>query len=206
MMYRITSQQELPGMSRNAGLPVTEGCHYFQSFLSSKQATELLHALWEELSWQQKPIRLFGKEVMQPRLISWHSDPGLRYSYSGLELRPAAWHPQLATLRARLQAELGHDFNSVLVNAYRDGKDSMGWHADDEPELGMEPTLASISLGAERCFRWRDKQTRQSNGMNLQHGSLLLLSGQFQHRYQHCVPKTSKKMGLRINLTFRLIR
>lgn len=198
-------QQELTEICSAAGLPLIDGCHYFRSFLASEQATDMLHTLWAELSWQQKPIRLFGRLVMQPRLISWHCDPGLRYSYSGLELKPAAWHPQLAALRIRLQAELGREFNSVLVNAYRDGQDSMGWHADDEPELGPNPALASISLGAERRFRWRDTTTRKTNGMKLQHGSLLMLSGQFQNRYQHSVPKTKLEVGLRINLTFRNI-
>ncbi len=198
-------QHELAGISFAEGMPLTEGCHYFRSFLTTAHATELLHTLWAELPWQQKPIRLFGKSIMQPRLISWHCDPGLRYSYSGLQLPPCAWHPQLAELRDHLHAEMGLEFNSVLVNAYRDGQDSMGWHADNEPELGPEPTLASISLGQERRFRWRDNLTRRTGGINLAHGSLLLLSGQFQNRYRHSVPKTTRQMGLRINLTFRHI-
>lgn len=165
----------------------------------------MLQTLWQDLPWQQKAIRLFGREVMQPRLICWQSDPEVIYTYSGLTLHPAAWHPGLERLRLRLNAEWGLDFNSVLVNAYRDGQDSMGWHADDEPELGPEPAIASISLGAARTFRWREKRGHHSAGVVLQSGSLLLLTGPFQQRYQHSVPKTSRESGLRINLTFRKI-
>jgi alkylated DNA repair dioxygenase AlkB len=106
---------------------------------------------------------------------------------------------------------MGLEFNAVLINAYRDGRDSMGWHSDDEPELGLDPVLASISLGAERLFRWRQKRpgtspdSGKSHGMKLQHGSLLLLDGQFQQEYQHSVPKTRSATGLRINLTFRQV-
>jgi alkylated DNA repair dioxygenase AlkB len=111
----------------------------------------------------------------------------------------------LDALRQQLNAELGQEFNGVLANAYRDGNDSMGWHADDEPELGREPVLASISLGAERMFRWRDNESGRSAGMRLQHGSLLLLERDFQRLYQHSVPKTRIIAGLRINLTFRRV-
>ncbi len=148
---------------------------------------------------------MFDREVMQPRLICWQSDPGVVYTYSGLTLHPAGWHPGLDHLRSRLRVEWGLEFNSVLANAYRDGQDSMGWHADDEPELGPEPVIASISLGAARNFRWREKCNHRSSGLVLQSGSLLLLSGLFQKRYQHSVPKTARKTGLRINLTFRNI-
>ncbi len=200
-------QQNLLGSTAvEEGLNLLEGCQYYPSFLTVESATELLARLWTELPWQQKAIRIFGRNVMQPRLICWQSDPEVSYSYSGLRMEPAAWHPQLADLRSRLHSELRLDFNSVLINAYRNGSDSMGWHADDEPELGAEPAIASISLGAERNFRWREKATRQTGGLLLQHGSLQVLSGSFQYRYQHSVPKTTRESGLRINLTFRLIR
>jgi len=182
-----------------------EGCRYFPTFLGAESATGLLQRLWAKLNWQQKAIRMFGREVLQPRLICWQSDPGVRYSYSGLKMEPAAWHPSIAGLRERLEQEHGLDFNSVLLNAYRDGHDSMGWHSDDEPELGPEPVIASISLGAERSFRWREKSSHKAGSLSLTHGSLLLLSGTFQHVYQHAVPKTALITGLRINLTFRQI-
>jgi alkylated DNA repair dioxygenase AlkB len=199
-------QPELPFTSDVAEvLNPAPHCQYMADFLSGEQARALLERLWTDLQWQQKAIRLFGREVMQPRLICWQSDPGLTYTYSGLSLRPSCWHPALEGLRSRLQLEWGLEFNSVLGNAYRDGQDSMGWHADDEPELGQDPVIASVSLGAARNFRWREKIGKRSGGMILESGSLLVLSAAFQQRFQHSIPKTARKTDLRINLTFRKI-
>lgn len=189
----------------NAEIEFVTGCRYFPSFLAAQDAKSLLDTLWTELLWRQQKIRLFGKEVMQPRLICWQSDPGVNYSYSGLDLFHSPWHPKLNALRSKMHSELGLVFNSVLVNAYRNGQDSMGWHSDDEPELGNAPTIASISLGAERMFRVRGKRARRSVGLTLENGSLLLMSGEFQARNQHSVPKSKKVRDLRINLTFRQI-
>jgi alkylated DNA repair dioxygenase AlkB len=189
----------------NPGMEIVTGCRYFPAFLKAQDADSLLSSLWNELSWRQQKIRIFGREVMQPRLICWQSDPGINYSYSGLDLLHSPWHPQLDGLRSKMQSELGLVFNSVLVNAYRNGQDSMGWHSDDEPELGKAPAIASISLGAERMFRVREKRARRSAGFILQNGSLLLMSGEFQARNQHSVPKSKTVHDLRINLTFRRI-
>ncbi len=205
MQQALFGQSMRKPISADEGLQLADGCCYFQTYLPLQAATDLLHRLWSELSWEQRAIRMFGREVMQPRLICWQSDPEVIYSYSGLKLEPAAWHPRVDELRCRLHTDLGVDFNSVLINAYRHGQDSMGWHADDEPELGTNPLIASISLGAARNFRWREKTSQKSGGVELEHGSLLLLSGNFQHRFQHSVPKTGKKTDLRINLTFRQI-
>jgi alkylated DNA repair dioxygenase AlkB len=200
------AQTGLPGADRWPSSPNwPEGCHYHPEFVREQDASQLLQRLWQDLPWQQRTIRLFGREVMQPRLICWQSDPGLTYSYSGLRLDPAAWHPELRKLRRRLGEDFGLEFNSVLANAYRDGQDSMGWHADDEPELGPKPTIASVSLGAARIFRWREKSSGQSAGLEMQPGSLLVLGGDFQQRFQHSVPKTARPIGLRINLTFRKV-
>lgn len=190
----------------NEWLKLLDGCRYLPNFIPANQSGTLLEQLRDELPWQQQSIQLFGKPVMQPRLVCWQADPDVDYGYSGIRLVPGAWHPLLRNLRQRLMNQLGLEFNSVLVNAYRDGQDSMGWHADDEPELGPEPTLASVSLGAERVFRWRPKDSGRSEGIKLQDGSLLLLEGRFQENYQHSVPKTRKVAGLRINLTFRLVK
>lgn len=189
----------------NAEIEFVRGCRYFSSFLKARDADALLTTLWKELVWRQQTIRLFGKEVMQPRLICWQSDPGVNYSYSGLDLLHSPWHPKLDDLRDKMHSELGLVFNSVLVNAYRNGQDSMGWHSDDEPELGKAPTIASISLGAKRMFRIREKRGQGSFGLILENGSLLLMSGEFQARNQHSVPKSKKVSDLRINLTFRQI-
>lgn len=142
---------------------------------------------------------------MQPRLSAWYADPGVCYRYSGIRLEDRPWHPRLAELRERLEAELGVSFNSVLCNAYRDGQDAMGWHADDEPELGTRPVIASLSLGHARTLRLRPRTGGPSTGHFLESGSLLLMEGRSQADWQHAVPRTRRASGLRINLTFRRI-
>jgi alkylated DNA repair dioxygenase AlkB len=164
------------------------------------------NALWGSLQWRAQAITLFGRKVMQPRLIDWYADPGVRYQYSGLTLGPQPWPSLLDELRQRLASHTGQQFNSVLCNAYRDGQDSMGWHADDEPELGREPVIASVNLGATRRFRIRPRAGGASVGLDLESGSLLLMSGNSQRAYQHAVPKTKRPVNPRINLTFRAVR
>ncbi|NND45479.1 MAG: alpha-ketoglutarate-dependent dioxygenase AlkB [Xanthomonadales bacterium] len=185
------------------------GIDYLPAFLARDEAAQLCSVLEQELSWRQQAIVLFGKRVMQPRLTAWSSDPGITYAYSGLRLQPAPWHPAVAAIRARLKSELGLPFNSMLANAYRDGRDSMGWHADDEPELGARPVVASLSLGATRRFRVRPRPGappgQQPAGIDLAPGSLLLMGESCQSRWQHCLPRTAKPVGLRINLTFRRV-
>lgn len=181
---------------------------YFERFMQGPEADELVHALWRELQWSQREITLFGRRVMQPRLVAWYGDPGAVYSYSGQSLQPLPWHSRLLQVREKLEAFTHSSFNSVLANAYRDGADSMGWHSDDEPELGAQPLIASLSLGAERPFLVRLRK-RPSNGrvksekLLPAHGSLLLMRGRSQQLYQHALPKTRRPVGLRINLTFR---
>lgn len=146
---------------------------------------------------------LFGREVLQPRLACWYGDHA--YSYSGIRLEPRAWTDRLRCLRERCSVDSGVEFNSCLVNLYRDGRDSMGWHADDEPELGREPVIASLSLGDTRVFRMRHKETKTVVEIPLEHGSLLVMSGLMQQCWVHEIPKTKKPVGQRINLTFRVI-
>ncbi len=180
-------------------------------FLSNREADEALVRLWQELEWSQQEIVLFGRHVMQPRLVAWYGEPEAAYCYSGLTLTPLAWHPLLLRLRDRIEVVTGKRFNAVLANAYRDGRDSMGWHSDDEPELGDAPVIASLSLGATRRFllRRRVSGTRKrpaSIALSLGHGSLLLMQGNSQSDYQHALPRTQRAVTLRINLTYRLIR
>lgn len=178
-------------------------------FLAPAEAAALLTELTDNVPWRHEPIKLFGKEVMQPRLTAWYGDAGASYRYSGLQLEPLPWLPVLQELRQRVEAAAGTSFNSVLLNLYRHGQDSMGWHADDEPELGPEPVIASLSLGATRRFRLRPRPgaafTHAPAGLELSSGSLLLMRGPTQHHWQHAVPKTARPTGPRLNLTFRRV-
>lgn len=178
---------------------------YLPGFIPQSKADSLLHDLWDDLDWKQEPIQLFGREVTQPRLTAWYGDPDAVYEYSGLKLTPMTWTAELLWVKDHLQETLGLAFNSVLANAYRNGQDSMGWHADNEPELGVNPVVASISLGAQRRFRIKKRDGNESHGIDLQSGSLLLMSGDSQRNWLHAVPKTKAVNGLRINLTFRQV-
>jgi len=186
--------------------PEADFC-YIPDFLPVKTADRLMEHLWTGLQWSQQDITLFGRSIPQPRLTCWYGDPDANYSYSGLQLNPLPWHPGLLELRCLLQERLRRDFNSVLANAYRDGRDSMGWHADDEKELGRKPFIASLSMGASRRFLLREKRGSSSAQVCLQlaHGSLLVMQNNSQLRYRHALPKTAKPAGPRINLTFRQI-
>ena len=177
------------------------GFHYQAAYLS--EADIWFTKLMDGLQWREQAITLFGRRVMQPRLIDWYADSGVHYRYSGITLGPSPWPALLQTLRRRLEEDLGQRFNSVLCNQYRDGRDSMGWHADNEPELGSQPVIASLSFGARRRFRIRPSAGGSSVGMDLDSGSLLLMDGWSQRDYQHAVTKTQRPVGSRINLTFR---
>ncbi|MGL4597554.1 MAG: alpha-ketoglutarate-dependent dioxygenase AlkB family protein [Bacteroidia bacterium] len=186
---------------------VAEGFFYFQNFLNKPEADVLLHVFLEELNWQQSPILMFGKMVMQPRLTAWYGDLGKAYTYSGVRNEPLPWHPDLLVLRELLMIKVKRNFNSVLANRYRSGEDSMGWHSDDEKELGENPVIASISLGEERMFHVRKKDASGDTlKLKLEHGSLLLMKGNAQEHYQHALPKTKIRNNERINLTFRTIK
>ena len=178
---------------------------YFDDFLSQDEAALLSETLWRELDWQQYELTLFGRRVKQPRLTAWYGDPETSYQYSGLQLDPLAWHPALLDVRDRLEQCLGYRMNSVLANAYRNGSDSMGWHSDDEHELGNRPRVASVSLGAERRFLVRRKPRGKSTAMVLGSGSLLVMKPGCQSVFHHALPKTRVESGLRINLTYRQI-
>jgi alkylated DNA repair dioxygenase AlkB len=176
-------------------------------FLSSTLAGALLDDLTEAVPWQQRSIRLFGKSLPQPRLTAWYGEPEATYTYSGLRWEPRPFTSKLDMLRRRVEAATGARFNSVLLNLYRDGRDSMGWHADDEPELGSDPTIASLSLGASRRFRLRPQSGTEAEafGLDLPSGSLLLMRPPTQAQWQHALPKTSRPVGPRLNLTFRWV-
>ena len=182
----------------------SECLEYHPNFLQKQLADRYLQQLWDELEWMQKKIVIFGRRRLQPRLIAWYGDSSAKYGYSGLSLSPLSWHPGLLEIRQLLEKFTSTGFNSVLANAYRDGNDSMGWHRDDESELGPTPLIASVSLGEERRFLVRENGKR-SSGITLGHGSLLIMQGSFQRRFSHSLPKTRRDIGLRINLTYRRV-
>lgn len=179
---------------------------YAAGWLPAAAADSLFARLRTEIPWEVHRIRLFGKEVASPRLSCWIGDPGATYRYSGAIFEPRPWPEALRPFRIRLADELGTDFNSVLANLYRDGNDGMGWHRDDEPELGPAPVIASLSLGAGRRFLLKSLRTPGERvAVELTHGSLLVMRAGTQQHYRHALPKTKRAVGERINLTFRCI-
>jgi alkylated DNA repair dioxygenase AlkB len=176
-----------------------------RQWLDAAAADRLLQALGDAISWEVHRVRLFGREHPSPRLSCWIGDAGTAYRYSGNVFEPRPWPPLLEPLRERLNRELGAGFNSVLANLYRDGRDCMGWHSDDEPELGATPVIASVSLGAARRFSLKHRGTGETLALELPHGSLLVMAGTTQRHYRHALPRTAKPVGARINLTFRRI-
>jgi len=177
-----------------------------EAFIAPDACDELLAALRAELPLEQRPIRIMGRTIMQPRLVAWVGDEGTAYTYSGVLNVPAPWPARLLELRARVCSAVGQPFNGVLCNLYRDGKDSMGFHADAEPELGPEPVIASLSLGATRRFQLRHKRNASDRlDLDLPDGSLLVMRGTLQRHYRHGVPKQRAVTEPRLNLTFRVI-
>lgn len=168
---------------------------------------EVLHRLIEETPWSQETITLFGKTHLQPRLTAWYGDDQAIYSYSGKRYQPLPWTALLTQLRRSVEAAVGADFNSVLLNYYRDGADSMGLHADDEPELGPQPCIASLSLGETRTLYFKHKFRKDLKPCNLalESGSLLVMQGTTQQYWKHGIRKVSRHCEARVNLTFRQI-
>ncbi|TDK30207.1 alpha-ketoglutarate-dependent dioxygenase AlkB family protein [Luteimonas terrae] len=186
------------------------GLQCASAWLPASEADELFIALQSELGWARHRLRIFGREIDAPRLSCWIGDPDAAYRYSGVRFMPHAWPAALVPVRQAVSETAGVAFNSVLANLYRDGRDAMGWHSDDEPELGSAPVIASLSLGATRRFVLKAKRP-DAHGqlarhvLELPHGSLLLMRGDTQAHYRHALPRTAKPVGPRINLTFRRI-
>jgi alkylated DNA repair dioxygenase AlkB len=178
---------------------------YYPEFLAPDASQALFERLLNGLDWREEEILIFGKGVKVPRLMCWHGDAGALYRYSGVTHEPLPWTADLAAIRALVEATAEQRFNSVLGNLYRDGQDSMGWHADQEPELGENPCIASLSLGQARRFRLRHNRSGETLDLRLHSGSLLLMGGALQHHWRHCVPKAKAAQSPRINLTFRAI-
>lgn len=177
---------------------------YIPAFFSKDEADRIYAALLEELAWHQGDVYVFGKWHKTPRLQAWHGDSSLTYRYSGKSLTTEPWSDTLNEIRLRLK-EYGFEPNAVLANQYRDGNDKMGWHSDDEPELGRNPIILSLSFGAVRDFDFRHKKTKEIYRISLEHGSLLVMQGATQRFWQHQLPQRKRENHPRINLTFRTI-
>jgi len=167
----------------------------------------ILQELIEQIPWRTEVINLWGREYQQPRLAAWFGDAGASYTYSGLSLEPLPWTELLSMLRSHVEALADAPFNSVLLNYYRDHRDGMGMHSDDEPELGRNPVIASVSLGAQRTFVMKHKFRKELKPVHLplDSGSVLLMKGATQHHWKHGINKVSRPCGPRVNLTFRRI-
>lgn len=184
-------------------LPYDGNARYFSNLFGAGDSVRMFRNIMDETPWEARNIVLFGKEVPQPRLACWYGDLG--YTYSGITLDPQPMTSTLLEIKRHCEEVTSAQFNSVLVNLYRDGQDSMGLHADDEPELGSEPVIASVSFGGERNFRLRHRQNKELRQIFLASGSLLVMSGLSQACWKHDIPKTKKFVDPRINLTFRYI-
>ncbi len=173
---------------------------------TGEESVQLFRVLLEDVHWEQREITVYGKRHPQPRLVAWHGNPGTSYTYAGLTLHPTPWSDPLLQIKAVAEVIASTTFNSVLLNLYRDGDDTVGWHSDDEPQLGPNPTIASVSLGAARRFDLRHKATRETIKVVLPPGSVLMMSGRMQSEWSHQLPRTRKVSEPRINLTFRQTR
>ena len=182
--------------------------YYYSNFFDKVQSNRFLDEFINEIEWRQNSILLFGKKHSLPRLEAWYGDRGVNYSYSGIKHSSTMWSKSLMFIRNRVEKKLNFKFNSVLMNYYRTGLDSNGWHSDDEKELGRNPVIASISFGSLRKFKLRHKTIiggKTKLDLELEHGSLLIMSGETQHFWKHCIPKTKAMIKPRVNLTFRLV-
>lgn len=179
----------------------------YQSFFDEIESNQLFQELRSSINWRQDKMKIFGKEVDLPRLTAWYGDENKFYKYSGITMNPEPWTPTLFSIKQKIEEVVEVEFNSVLLNHYRHGKDYVSWHSDNETELGQNPIIASVSLGETRRFQLRHKSEKYLDKVeiNLTNGCLLLMKGATQHFWQHQIPKTSKQLKERINLTFRFI-
>ncbi|WP_087732394.1 alpha-ketoglutarate-dependent dioxygenase AlkB family protein [Paraburkholderia piptadeniae] len=178
---------------------------WFPEWLAPAAAAQLLARVVEEVAWRQDSMFTPAGRVPLPRLTAWQGERDAVYMYSGIRNVPQPWTPAVAELRSAVEATCDAPFNSVLLNRYRSGADSMGWHADREPELGKEPVIASVSLGVARRFDLQHNRTGVVQSYRLKGGSLLVMRGRTQAEWRHRVPKEPKVQGERVNLTFRFI-
>ena len=196
------------GNNLKEGLTVIENGEYifYPNFFSKSESDILLKGLLNNIVWKQESMNMYGKKIDFPRLTAWYGNNDKPYSFSGITLQPLLWTSEILTIKNKIEPIAKTVFNSVLLNQYSDGNDSISWHTDAEKELGINPKIASVNFGATRKFQLRHIKTKEKLEIELTHGSLLIMQGELQHYWQHQVPKTSKSVGERINLTFRVIK
>jgi alkylated DNA repair dioxygenase AlkB len=187
-------------------LPYDGELYLIKQFYNLPESDFLFEQLKADLAWQEELIFIYGRWVKVPRLMCWYGDADAWYCYSGVNHQPRPWITVLQTIREKVEQQCQCTFNSVLANLYRDGKDSMGCHADNEKELGINPVIGSLSLGDQRLFALHHNKNKQKLNVFLGHGDLLVMAGTMQHHWKHSVPKTKKLKTPRINLTFRKIK
>ena len=192
------------GSSVKISMPDADVLYYVRLFGPS-EANSLFLQLQQNIEWQQEKIKLYGQMHDLPRLTAWYGDPAKTYSYSGISIRSLEWVEALLEIKRRIESVSDYSFNSVLLNRYRNGSDGVSWHADDEPELGQNPVLGSVSFGEARPFQLKHKTLDEKRKIILVNGSYLLMKGRTQHCWLHQIPKSKRILGERINLTFRLI-
>ena len=177
----------------------------FENIFTNQESKKLYRNLIDNIQWRQDKIKIFGKLIDQPRLTAFYGDKNKEYAYSGIVMKPIEWNDDLLFIKNRVEEVAKIKFSSVLLNYYRDGKDSMGWHSDDEKELGLNPVIGSVSFGQSRVFQMRHKFRKDINKVDiaLTNGSFLLMKGTTQHFWQHQIPKTKRELASRINLNFR---
>jgi alkylated DNA repair dioxygenase AlkB len=179
---------------------------FYPHFLNKTESDSYFQNLRSNIIWKQESMMMYGKSVAFPRLTAWYGNTDKPYSFSGITLQPHPWSSDILSIKTKLESVAHVEFNSVLLNLYRDGKDSVSWHTDAEKELGTDPVIASVNFGATRKFQLRHTKTKEKRELELTHGSLLIMQGALQHFWQHRVAKTTRAVGERINLTFRVIR
>ena len=187
-------------------LPIDGEVFLFDTFFGKDESDLFFNNLKNTIDWKQEGMKMYGKEILFPRLTAWYGDENAKYKYSGIVNMPLYWNDELSHVKQKVEEKTNTKFNSVLLNYYRNGNDSMGWHSDDENELGINPAIASVTFGASRKFQFKHKSIKNSiQNILLSNGSLLLMQGLTQHNWLHQVPKTKIIVGERINLTFRNI-
>ena len=179
---------------------------YIENFYEKNEADLYFNTLIKNIHWKQESMNMYGKQILFPRLTSWYGQSDKPYSFSGITLNPHPWSKELLEIKKNIEPLANVEYNSVLLNRYRNGNDSISWHTDAEKELGLNPVIASVNFGAERTFQLKHIETKKRIDIALKHGSLLIMMGELQHYWQHQVPKTKKPKTERINLTFRVIK